>query len=250
MTPRATVDPWFMFSPADANARLCLFCFPHAGGGASVFHSWQETLSTEVQVCAVQLPGRQTRLQEPAATNLPQLVDDLARALLPYSDIPFAFFGHSMGALIAFELTRKLRRENGPMPRRLFLASSSAPQIAKRHPQIYALPEREFVEALQHRSNIPAQALQHSELMQLLLPTLRADFALCDTYEYLPEEPLHLPIHAFGGLEDQDVTKDDLQAWSEQTRDQFTLQMFVGNHFFIDGERVPLLRAMSEYLER
>jgi medium-chain acyl-[acyl-carrier-protein] hydrolase len=176
-------------------------------------------------------------------------MDALSQVLVPWLDIPFAFFGHSMGALIAFELARRLRRGNNTGPQQLLVASRSAPQKPRRQAAIYDLPEREFIEALHSRYNIPLTALGHGELMQLMMPMLRADFAICDTYEYLPEEPLNIQINAYGGLADREVTREELEAWENQTSGTFMLKMFPGDHFFLDSSPSLVTKAISDALE-
>jgi len=176
-------------------------------------------------------------------------MDALSQVLVPWLDIPFAFFGHSMGALIAFELARKLRRGNNPGPQQLLVASRPAPQKSRRQAAIYDLPEPEFIEALHSRYNIPLTALDHGELMQLMMPMLRADFAICDTYEYLPEEPLNIQINAYGGLADREVTREEMEAWENQTNNTFMLKMFPGDHFFLDSSPSLVTKAISDALE-
>jgi medium-chain acyl-[acyl-carrier-protein] hydrolase len=248
VTTTPTFDSWVTCSRANQQARLRLFCFPYAGGGASTFRTWSNDLPSRIQVCAVQLPGRQSRLIEPPFIRLSLLVQTLAPVLRPYFNVPFAFFGHSMGALISFELARHLRRQNSPGPAHLFVSSRRAPHIASSEPPIYALPESLFMAELHRLSGMSKEVLQNAELMQLVLPMLRADFALCETYVYSTEGPLDCPISAFGGLQDCEVSRDDLIAWRDQTRSSFTLRMFPGNHFFLDNARALLLQAVSQDL--
>lgn len=248
MTASSSIEAWIIRPRANPQARLRLFCFPHAGGGASLFRSWWADLPASIEVFAIQLPGRENRLLEAPFIDLQLLVEKLSQSLLPYLNVPFALFGHSMGALISFELTRQLRRQDDPQPVHLLISSCYAPQIPNPNPPIHALPKSEFVEALRHLDGMPQEVLQDPELMQLVLPTLRADFALCETYVYSPEAPLDCPISAFGGLQDDEVSYDNLAAWNDQTYSSFKLRMFPGNHFFLDTARPFLLQAISQDL--
>ncbi len=229
-------------------ARLRLFCFPYAGGAASVFSMWPGNLPPEVEVCPVQFPGRENRLSESPFTQLKPLVLALAQAIRSYLDKPFAFFGHSLGAVIGFELARQLRRENGPGPLHLFVSGSPAPQLPRRHPAIHQLPEEGFIKELGRINGTPEAVLHNVELMQLFLPVLRADFAMYETYHYAVDGLLDCSLAAFGGLEDSEVSRRDIEAWQDQTCGAFKLRMFPGDHFFLRSARTPLLRAISQDL--
>jgi len=150
-----------------------------------------------------------------------------------------------MGALISFELARQLRRQYAPDPIALFVSAYRAPQLPAPSPPIHSLPQDEFVEALRRLNGTPEAVLQDAELMQLLLPTLRADFAICETYTYTPEVPLECPILAFGGLQDREVSRDDLAAWCHQTHRAFKLRMVPGDHFFLHSARASLVYAVA-----
>jgi medium-chain acyl-[acyl-carrier-protein] hydrolase len=246
MTLRAAdgSNPWIACRQPDGPAALRLFCFPYAGGGAAVFRGWPELLPAEVEVCAVQLPGRETRFRDPPLTRLALVVERLAEALGPHLDLPFAFFGHSMGALIGFELSRALRGGGLPAPAHLFVSGFRAPQLPDRDPPIHHLPDAEFVAELRALSGTPEEVFQNPELVRLMLPTLRADFQVCETYAYQEQEPLGCPISVFGGLHDSRIDREELEAWQVQTRDSFALRMFQGNHFYMNSAREPLVRAM------
>lgn len=243
-----TTSSWVTCPRPSPQARLRLFCFPYAGGAASAFYTWSDNLPCEVEVCPIQLPGRESRLGEPPFTRLVPLVQALAQAIRPHLDKPFAFFGHSMGATISFELARQLRRQNDPCPVHLFVSGSHAPQILDRNPPIHHLPEAKFVEELRRFNGTPEAVLQNAELMVLFLPLLRADLALDETYVYIPDEPLDCPISACGGLKDDVVSHENLAAWCDQTRGAFTLRVFPGDHFFLRSARTLLLQAVSQDL--
>ena len=213
------------------------------------FRTWCDRIPKTVELCSVELPGRGTRLQEPLFTRLTPLVEAIAPALLPYLDKPFAFFGHSMGAMICFELTRLLRLEYNISPVHLFVSGRRAPQIPDPKPPIHALPEALFIEELRRLNGTPEAVLENRELMELLLPILRADFAIVETYTYINEPALECPITAFGGLQDREVDRENLEAWQEQTRAAFALQMFPGDHFFLNSGQTMLLESLTRSLD-
>ncbi|MGD0207572.1 MAG: alpha/beta fold hydrolase [Verrucomicrobiota bacterium] len=248
MTTATAIDSWIVFRKPNPQARLRLFCFPYAGTSASIFRTWPDGLPAEVEVCPVQFPGRGTRLTETPFTQLSPLVQTLAQALVPLLDKPFAFFGHSLGALVGFELARQLRRHSGVQPVRLFVSAARAPQIPHRDRPIHALPEGEFLAELRRLNGIPGKVLEEVELMQIMLPVLRADFAVYETYVYPTEPSLHCPISTFGGLQDQRVSRGDLEAWRNQTNGSFSLRMFPGDHFFWNTTQPLLLQALSQEL--
>ncbi len=203
----------------------------------------------DVEVCRIQLPGRENRLREPPFNQIASLVEVLAQVIEPYLSVPYVFFGHSVGALVAFELARQLRKLNRLGPAHLFVSGRRAPQIFDRDPPIHKLPDAEFVRELGRRfDGIPEAVRQDAELMNVLLPMLRADIAIDETYVYLDEEPLDSPISAFGGLQDPKVSHDDLGAWRNQTRGTFSQRMFPGNHFFLQSAQALLLQAISQDL--
>jgi len=247
-TPTAFPDEWVVRYRQNGQVRLRLFCFPYAGGGASIFRPWPDALPSEVEICGIQLPGREYRLSEgPAYTRLAPLVQALAGAIYPYLDRPFAFYGHSMGALVSFELARQLRRTYDRHPVCMYLAAFRAPQLPNPNVKIYHLPSEVFKVVLR-ADGVPERLLQNEELMQVMLPTLRADFELCDTYEYREEPPLDCPFLVFGGLEDVRVSAADLEAWTIHSSATCCLSMLPGSHFFLHTAQDLLLTAISQDL--
>jgi medium-chain acyl-[acyl-carrier-protein] hydrolase len=241
-------ERWLAYREVNPRARLRLLCFPYAGGGASAYRGWGAALPTDVEVCPVQLPGRESRLREPPFTRVDPLIRTLADVLEPHLDVAFAFFGHSMGAMIAFELARELRRRGGPLPQHLFAAGRRAPQLPAREEDIHDLPEPEFLAKLRELNGTPEEVLQHGELMRLLLPILRADFAINETYAHRPEAPFDFGISAFGGLGDREVTREDLELWHDHTRGRFRLRMLPGDHFFLHSAKDLLVEAVARDL--
>ena len=239
---------WLPHRKCNPGARLRLFCFPYAGGGAVVYRKWSQSLPATVEVCPVELPGRASRLQEPPFTKLLPLVHSLAQAIRAHLDKPFAFFGHSMGGVIGFELARHLRDEYGFGPSHLFVSGCPAPEMVNLDPPTFNLPEPEFFEELRRLNGTPKEVLEHPELMQLMLPLLRADFELTETYVYSSGRPLDCPISAFGGLRDDVVSREQLEAWLHHTSAGFSLRMFPGDHFFLQTAQTHLLRVLSDEL--
>jgi medium-chain acyl-[acyl-carrier-protein] hydrolase len=213
-----------------------------------MFRTWSNALPADVEVCPVQLPGRSDRLMECPFTELSRLIEVLAQALAPLLDKPFAFFGHSLGALIGFELARQLRRQYGVNPVRLFVSAGRPPQVPHRGAPIHNLPRKEFLAAVRRLDGTLAEVFEHEELLEIILPLLRADFAVYETYVYSNEPPLNCPISTFGGLEDRDISAGDLEAWRDQTTAAFSLQMLPGDHFFLNTNQPLLLQMLSEEL--
>src|SRR4051812_36705935 len=183
-------NAWIAYRTPDPQARLRLFCFPYAGGSASIYRAWGSQLPSEIEVCPIQLPGRETHLMRKPFQQLRPLVDALALAIFPYLNKPFAIFGHSMGALIGFELVRHVRRLYGLEPCHLFVSGHRAPQLPDPHQPIYFLPDEELKNELQRIGGTPEDVLLNTELLQVMFPLLRADFEVSETYRYLPEQPL------------------------------------------------------------
>jgi medium-chain acyl-[acyl-carrier-protein] hydrolase len=236
---------WIIRPRPAPRARMRLFCLPHAGGGASAFRGWADSLPAEVEVCPVQFPGRENRVAEPAFTSLPALVDALAEVMEGFQTLPFALFGHSNGALVGFELARTLRARGRPGPVHLFASGRRAPDLPSDRPDTHHLPDDEFLAELQTLGGIPQQLLEHRELLELLLPALRADVTIHETYEFREQPPLDLPITAYGGLADPRVSREQLQAWNRHTAGPFVMRMFPGGHFYLHDDRPAVLRTLS-----
>ena len=243
-----TPNAWFQNTHAGRRVELKMFCFPYAGGTASVYRNWAGVLPPKVQVIPVEFPGRGARFWESPIVSMPSLIEALAEAIIPLLDKPFAFFGHSMGAVIAFELARRLHREYDRRPQALFPSGRRAPQIPDTGPITYDLPKNEFVEELRRIGGTPKEVLEHVELLEIMIPLLRADFQLIQTYEYIPGDPLRCPIIAYGGLDDDEETRDLLWEWKEQTGFRFKLQMMEGDHFFLQSSETLLLKSLAREL--
>ncbi|NUO78888.1 thioesterase [candidate division KSB1 bacterium] len=249
MQRTSAAGAWLVIPKPNTQARVRLFCFPHAGGGAFEYRAWSPLMPHDVELCAVQLPGRETRLQEPPFTRLLDLTKTLAEVLAPRLDKPFAFFGHSLGALVGFELARELRRKDYPAPIHFFASGARAPQLPDPDPPVHHLRDREMMDEINRRYRaIPREILESAEMLELLLPALRADFTINDTYAYTHEPPFDFPITCCGGIADDNTSLEHLQAWRLHTRNAFALKMFSGGHFFIRTARAPLLQTLAEQL--
>jgi medium-chain acyl-[acyl-carrier-protein] hydrolase len=227
-----------------------LLCFPCAGAGASLYQSWIGALGPEIDVWPIELPGRESRWGEPLIVRMAPLVQRLVHDLESALEPPFSFFGHSMGAFIAFELARKLRRDGGPLPTRLIVSAARAPQIPDSDQPLHAKPDAELLKEIRRLNGIPASLLDTPDLVKILLPTLRADLAVCETYTYRDrgEPPLSCSVSAYGGADDHAVPRHFLAGWRHQTTADFNVRIFPGGHFFLQTARDALLRVISEEL--
>lgn len=238
---------WLSCYKANPQAKLRLFCFPFAGGGSSIFRTWGQDLPSWVEVCPVQFPGRENRLQEKPFKHMSDLVEATVKALSHYFDLPFVFFGHSMGAWIAYEIACYLRKNANLLPKHLFISGRFAPHISSQI-NLHSLPEKEFKDALGRYNGTPKVVLENDEIMQLIMPLLRADFSICETYSYIPREALSCPITAFNGADDHLVDAKGLCGWEKYTSNKFRKEIFPGDHFFLRTAQKDLLRSISEEL--
>ncbi len=214
-----------------------------------MFRPWAAHVPDDIDLCIVHLPGRETRWQEPPFVRLDELCVMLARTLSPALDRPFACFGHSLGALVAFELCRRLHASMRLSPRNLFVAAHRAPHLPNRLPRISRLPDADFVDAVGERHGpLPEAMATHRELMELMLPTLRADYQMAEDYPYVAAEPLPCPISVFGGADDRYVTKDELTSWRAQSSATCVYHAMTGGHFFVDDFRGAVVSAVLDDL--
>lgn len=230
--------------------RLRLLCFPYAGGASHIYASWPAALPDGVTLLAAQLPGRARRFQEVPLTSIEHMALGVAQALAAHEDAPLVFFGHSMGALLAFECARLLRRMGRPEPRRLLLSAYRAPHLPRRAPDIHPLPDEAFVQRLRELEGTPAEVFEHPELLALMLPVVRADFTAVETYSLRPQPPLECPITVFRGTHDPHFDDDAIGGWSTHTRGEFAMHTLPGSHFFIHSASDELLRLVSAELAR
>ncbi len=250
MTLAEKIIPRVAYCGPNSAAALRLFCFPYAGGGSLIYRDWSRSLPAQIEVCPVQLPGRGSRMHEKPFTRMEPLVKAVLREIGSYLDKPFAFFGHSMGAVISFEVARLLRREGTALPVHLFVSGRSAPQLSEPKPPTFSLPDAEFIEELLRLRGTPPEVLNHPGLMQVVLPLLRADFELIQTYAYTDEPPLSIPLTALGGLADVDISRENLAGWRAETTGPFSLRMLPGDHFYLTSNKDLLLRLLAKELYR
>jgi medium-chain acyl-[acyl-carrier-protein] hydrolase len=240
---------WLRYRRSRPQPRLRLLCLPYAGVGASVFRTWSESLPPDIELCPIQLPGREERLMEPAFDRVELLVPCLVEAVSPILDLPFAIFGHSMGALLGFEFARQLRRLPSPaQPVHLFVSGHRAPQLPATTLDLHSMSVTEMADELSRLGTPAALALRERELQDLVLPTLKADFALCETYRYTPEPPLACPITAIWGERDLRVKPGEMAPWLGQTSSSFRLHRLPGGHIYSAAETDIVLRILSDTL--
>jgi surfactin synthase thioesterase subunit/glycosyltransferase involved in cell wall biosynthesis len=226
-------NPWF--PNAESAQGLRLFCFPNAGGGTSLFRTWPEQLAPSISICPARLPARESRFDEPSITRMEPLVHALADAITPYVDVPYALFGHSMGAIVAFELCRELRRRERLLPKTLIVSSARAPKFRRGHTPQPDPTDAELIADLSRLEGTPREVLDNPDLLRVLLPALRADTILYRNYIYTVEPPLPIDIHACGGQSDPNVTTSHLEPWSLETTGSFDLTQFPGGHFYLQS---------------
>jgi medium-chain acyl-[acyl-carrier-protein] hydrolase len=249
MSPPPALETWLPYRRPNPAARIRLVCLPFAGGGASTYRLWPDGLPLTADVCAVQPPGRETRFREPPYDRLKPLVRDVADALRPLFDLPVVIFGHSLGALIAFELAREMCRRGGPVAAGVIPSGRRAPHVPPQRPPLHALPDEEFRAELKKLDGTSPAILDNDELMRVLLPALRADFAAHETYEYVEAPPLGCPILTVTGADDKLAPPAVLEGWRRHTTGQFESAVLPGNHFFVQTKRTQLLQRIALFLE-
>lgn len=236
---------WYFCPVRRPSARLRLICFPHAGGGATTFREWPAGLPPEIEVWAAQLPGREVRIRETPLASVSAAVPPLADGARELFEGPFALYGHSMGALLAYELARHLEAVANRSPVHLFVAGRQAPHVPDERKCLADLPDAELIEELRQLNGTPAAILENQEMLQLMLPTIRADFALVESYRWEAGQRLRCPLTAMAGLEDSSARPSGLDAWQEQTSAAFKRRMFPGGHFFPSTDEELVLRALA-----
>jgi surfactin synthase thioesterase subunit len=244
----SSTDRWLERMRGRAAPRFRLFCFPYAGGGAAIFRNWARDLALDVEVCAVRLPGREQRYSEPAFRRADQVVDSLTPILAGLLDLPFAIFGHSMGAILAYEVARAIKAAAGLEPLALFASARRAPNSPPRGRNRHDLPRDELIAELKAFNGTPAEVFQSDELLELVLPMLRNDLELVESYTTGPGTRLTCPVIAIGGSKDPDVSPEELAGWETATAGPFRSLVLDGDHFFINSARTSLLQAVRREL--
>lgn len=232
------------------NADIRLICLPHAGAGATAFKTWGNNLDPRIRACPVQPPGREKRRHEIPFTSAEALARDLAVAIAELVAGPYALFGHSTGAICAFQVVRELRAVGGLLPVHLFVSGRRAPQLPLERVDLAAMTVPELADFLKHLGGTPDEILADQDLLGALQPLLAADFAVNQEYQYSAEPPLAVPITAFAGTEDAGAVGDLMMPWQEQTRAGFALHELAGGHFAIFGRRAEVHARIATDLGR
>jgi medium-chain acyl-[acyl-carrier-protein] hydrolase len=247
MSPR-----YWIFPQPSPQAKLILLAAPYAGGGASVFHTWPSDLPG-IELAALRLPGREQLLSEPPLRCLSDVVDAVVPEAAGFLDRTYVLFGHSLGALIAFQIARELRRRYAAPPALLMVSACQAPQVLRLR-RTFDLPDRELVRTLSdpHRAPVTegSSFAESPELVELMLPTIRADLEVAQTYEFQPESPLPCPIVAFCGTRGDEVLPSQMQPWADQAAGGFRLHLIDGGHLFLIDRRPQLLELIRDELSQ
>ena len=238
------IGTWASCPRPRRDALLRLFCLPYAGGGGSIYHNWSRSLPEWIEVWLVHLPGRERRMSEPPIADMAQLADAAAAGLAPFLSGRFALFGHSMGALIAFELARSLQRQGRPLPARLVVSAFAAPDLVATVTPIHDLPDEAFLRELEALYGTPRDALANVELLSML----RADFRAVETYRFVPGQALDCPIVAYIGADDLVVSSQSMEAWRRHTGKSFLLRTLAGDHFYLRSDRTQLWEHLARDL--
>jgi medium-chain acyl-[acyl-carrier-protein] hydrolase len=235
---------WFILPQPNPDATARLFCFHHAGGNASFFYHWAKQLDPMIELVLVQLPGRGISMGAPFLTEMNMVIFNLYTAILKYSDKPYYFFGHSLGALMAFELAHILQKYNKPLPKCLFVSAKSPPHLSS-NTFTHHLSDKDFIEIIKKYNGLPLEILEDSSLLNLFLPIIRADFKLLETYTYDEKLPLFCDLIALGGTEDHIVKPHNIEKWQSYTAANFNYHLLPGDHFFVKTQQQNVLEILS-----
>lgn len=235
---------WLPKLGSNPDASIRLFCVPYAGGGASVYYPWKAAVPHIFELCPIQLPGREDRMEEPCIDDFFRIVDVLAPIVGRHLELPYVIYGHSMGAGLAFELARRLRRDYGKQPLHLFVAAHRSPNKPYSYPSAHAASDDQTLEILRRFNGMPRALLENRELLEVFLPILRSDLSVCESYVYEGRSNLDCPITLFTGALDGNVAPHDIAGWEAQTAAQFTHHVINGHHFFLKSHKEELLNTM------
>jgi medium-chain acyl-[acyl-carrier-protein] hydrolase len=246
----APLAPKFVRQAASAQPRVRLFCLPFAGGSAAVFAGWGERLKPDIEVWAAQPRARGMRYKEPSLETVEAMADEYFAALRPSLDMPFAFYGHSLGGLLGFELTRRLQAEGLALPEHLFIGASGPPHMGRIYEEIGHLPDAEFILAIQERyAGIPEAVLREPELMAMFLPPLKGDFVAYERYQFRRTVQVACPVTVFAGAEDRVLAPHLLEEWERHVAGAFSMETVPGGHFFLTESAERVQRRIRKSLE-
>ena len=235
---------WFIRPQPKLAPAARLICLPYAGGSAATYVPWAKSLPAEVELIALQPPGRGSRMNEAPHAQMQPLVAELMRVFPRITERPYVLFGHSLGSRVAFEVTLQCQLKGMPLPARFIASGSRAPHLTKRELPIHDLPDAQFVEALRDLDGTPEEILNNSELIQWLLPLLRADFRIADQH-LAPRIPLNCPLTVLAGTEDETVSPSEVEAWRELAAGDFAIHWVAGGHFFVEHNREWVLETVN-----
>ncbi|MCK8108976.1 thioesterase domain-containing protein [Pseudoalteromonas sp. 2CM41L] len=244
-----SISNLFVVPKKNSEASLRIFCFPYAGGSINAFYNWAEKCPRNIELVLVNPPGRGTRIAEPAHESMESLIEEIMRHSNYITSKPFVFFGHSLGARVAFELSCKLFAKSLPLPNALIASASGAPHIQRTHSTTYNLPDNEFIRSLMELNGTPQEVIENAEMMEIIMPMLRCDFKIAETY--LANE-VQIPTHilVLNGQEDLDITEQQLEAWQNISKYKIQRKSIQGDHFFILHSPYKVLEVILNYLEK
>lgn len=247
-----TPTPWLVENATPGPARRRLVCVPYAGGGAGLFEPWRRALPGTA-ISAVRPPGRENRFREPPLTSVGAILDQLAPTVAARVEgdagLPWAVFGYSLGALLAYELVARLAQTGGPVPAVLMVGGAEAPHVPRHLPDVSWLPDDEFAGEIARLGGTPIEVLEHAELLALMLPMIRADFRILETHAPRPGAPLPCPVVTYRAADDRDVRREGVARWAELTSSTATHHDLPGGHFVISEQPDDLLRIVAADLD-
>lgn len=253
MPMRSPLPPnrWLTCPRPDPDAALRLWCLPFAGGGAAVWHPWAAPLAGLAEIVAVRPPGRENRFTEPAFARMREIIPPLLDQIAPFAHEDYALCGHSLGGLVAYELACALRQHGLRAPRALIVCGVRAPHYVPDQPWLHPMPRDEFITHVERRYGaIPPEIRDSPEILDLLLPVLRSDLELYETYQATPTTRLSVPILALGGASDANVTTAQLLDWKHYTTAAFDAVTLPGGHFFPQENLAATIACVRHFLQQ
>jgi len=244
--PAVPRSPWLTALNTVASPRAIVVCLPFGGGSASAYRPWAARFPANVQLCAVDLPGRAARFAEPLLTHAERIVAGLLG--LPDLPVPFVLFGHSLGALLAYEWASHLQQAGRPAPTHLVVSGRTAPQMMRTPAPIHGLDNGDFLAEVRRYQGLPDEVLAQQELIDLFLPILRADFTITETYRHAPRPALRIPLLILGGEHDPMVAPAELSHWLALTTAPSRIETFPGSHFYLNQHRDALVDRLVSLL--